>query len=55
MEAGMLRQIFRRGKRVGYVEREPWIKPTKVKHTKGVERRPTFTEADWKQIYNHLR
>lgn len=55
MEAGMLRQMFRWGKRVGYVKREPWIKPTKVKHTKGVERRPTFTEAEWKQVYTHLR
>ena len=55
MEAGMLRQIFRWGKRVGSVKREPWIKATKVKHTKGVERRPTFTEAEWKKIYEHLR
>ncbi len=55
MEAGMLRQIFRWGKRVGYVKREPWIKPTKVKHTKGVERRPSFTEAEWKQVYTYLR
>lgn len=55
MEAGMLRQMFRWGKRVGYVKREPWIKPTKVKHTKGTERRPTFTEAEWKLIYEHLR
>ncbi|HTT98827.1 MAG TPA: tyrosine-type recombinase/integrase [Rhizomicrobium sp.] len=55
MEAGMLRQIFRWGKRVGYVKREPWIKPTKVKHTKGVERRPTFTEGEWKQVYTYLR
>jgi integrase len=55
MEAGMLRQIFRWGKRVGCVKREPWIKATKVKHTKGVERRPTFDEAEWKKIYEHLR
>jgi len=54
MEAGMLRQIFRWGKRIGAVKREPWIKPTKVKHTKGVERRPTFTEAEWKTVYEHL-
>lgn len=55
MEAGMLRQIFRWGKRVGFVKREPWIKPTKVKHTIGVERRPTFTEEEWKRVYEHLR
>ena len=55
MEAGMLRQIFRWGKRIGAVKREPWIKATKVKHTKGVERRPTFTEAEWKTVYEHLR
>jgi len=55
MEAGMLRQIFRWGKRVGFVKREPWIKAIKVKHTKGVERRPSFTEAEWKQVYEHLR
>ncbi len=55
MEAGMLRQIFRWGKRVGFVKREPWVKATKVKHTKGVERRPTFTDAEWKKVYEHLR
>jgi integrase len=55
MEAGMLRQIFRWGKRVGFVKREPWVKAVKVKHTKGVERRPTFTEAEWKKIYQVLR
>lgn len=55
MEAGMLRQIFRWGKRVGFVKREPWIKATKVKHTKGVERRPTFTEDEWKKVYRHMR
>lgn len=55
MEAGMLRQIFRWGKRVGFVKREPWIKATKVKHSKGVERRPAFTEAEWKSIYEYLR
>ena len=33
----MLRQMFRWGKRVGIVKREPWIKPPKVKHTKGVD------------------
>ncbi|MEI9933248.1 MAG: tyrosine-type recombinase/integrase [Rhizomicrobium sp.] len=55
MEAGMLRQIFRWGKRVGFVKREPWIKAAKVKHTKGTERRPTFSEAEWKQVYEHLR
>jgi len=55
MEAGMLRQIFRWGKRVGCVKREPWIKPPKVNHNKGVVRRPTFSETEWKQIYEHLR
>ncbi|TAL00085.1 MAG: hypothetical protein EPO08_14740 [Rhodospirillaceae bacterium] len=55
MEAGMLRQIFRWGKRVGVVKREPWIKAPKVTHTKGVVRRPTFTEAEWKKVYEHLR
>jgi integrase len=55
MEAGMLRQIFRWGKRVGFVKREPWIKSAKVKHTVGVERRPTFSDAEWKRIYEHLR
>ncbi len=55
MEAGMLRQIFRWGKRIGAVKREPWVKATKVKHTKGVERRPTFTEAEWKTVYQYLR
>jgi integrase len=55
MEAGMLRQIFRWGKRVGAVKREPWIKAAKVKHTPGIERRPTFTEAEWKIVYEHLR
>jgi integrase len=55
MEAGMLRQIFRWGKRVGNVKREPWIKATKVKHTKGVERRPSFEEAEWKRVYEYLR
>jgi integrase len=55
MEAGMLRQIFRWGKRVGFVKREPWIKASKVKHTQGVERRPTFTDAEWKKVYEHLR
>ena len=55
MEAGMLRQIFRWGKRVGLVKREPWIKATKVKHTKGVERRPSFTEDEWKKVYTFLR
>jgi len=55
MEAGMLRQIFRWGKRVGYVKREPWVKATKVKHTVGVERRPSFTEDEWQKIYKHLR
>lgn len=55
MEAGMLRQIFRWGKRLGFVKREPWIKAPKVNHTKGVVRRPTFTEEEWKTIYEHLR
>jgi len=55
MEAGMLRQIFRWGKRIGAVKREPWIKATKVKHTKGVARRPSFTEAEWKTVYEYLR
>lgn len=55
MEAGMLRQIFRWGKRVGCVTREPWIKAPKVKHTAGVVRRPTFTDDEWKRIYEHLR
>ncbi len=55
MEAGMLRQIFRWGKRVGCVKREPWIKPPNVKHTKGVVRRPTFSESEWKRVYEHLR
>ena len=55
MEAGMLRQIFRWGKRVGCVKREPWIKAPKVSHTKGVVRRPTFTETEWKRIYEYLR
>jgi integrase len=55
MEAGMLRQIFRWGKRVGFVRREPWVKATKVKHTKGVDRRPTFTDAEWKKVYEYLR
>lgn len=55
MEAGMLRQIFRWGKRIGFVKREPWIKATKVKHTKGVERRPSFDEAEWKKVYTFLR
>lgn len=55
MEAGMLRQIFRWGKRVGLVKREPWIKATKVKHSRGVERRPTFTEDEWQAIYKFLR
>ncbi len=55
MEGGMLRQIFRWGKRVGCVEREPWIKAPKVNHTKGVVRRPTFTEDEWKRIYTYLR
>ena len=55
MEAGMLRQIFRWGKRVGFVKREPWIKATKVKRTKGVERRPTFTEEEWKRVYKNMR
>lgn len=55
MEAGMLRQIFRWGKRVGCVKREPWMKAPKVGHTKGVVRRPTFTETEWKRIYTHLR
>ena len=55
MEAGMLRQIFRWGKRVGCVKREPWIKAPKVSHTKGVIRRPTFSEAEWKRVYEYLR
>jgi integrase len=55
MEAGMLRQIFRWGKRIGFVKREPWIKATKVKHTRGVERRPTFDDAEWKAVYTFLR
>ncbi len=55
MEAGMLKQMFRWGKRVGFVKREPWIKPPKVKHTRGVERRPSFTEAEWKDVYEHMR
>ena len=46
----MLRQIFRRGKHIGFVKREPWIKATKVKHTKGVERPPYFDEAEWKNV-----
>ncbi|OYV29600.1 MAG: hypothetical protein B7Z81_15035, partial [Acidocella sp. 20-61-6] len=41
--------------RIGFVKREPLIKATKVKHTKGVERRPSFDEAEWKQIYTYLR
>ncbi len=55
MEAGMLRQIFRWGKRVGCVKREPWIKAPKVNHTMGVVRRPTFSEAEWKRVYEYLR
>ena len=55
MEAGMLRQIFRWGKRVGAVKREPWIKPPKVSHTKGVVRRPSFEDVEWKRVYEHLR
>lgn len=55
MEAGMLRQIFRWGRRIGFVKREPWIKATKVKHTRGVERRPSFDEAEWKKVYTFLR
>lgn len=55
MEAGMLKQIFRWGKRIGAVKREPWVKPPKVKHTKGAVRRPSFTEAEWKQVYTYLR
>ena len=55
MEAGMLRQIFRWGKRVGCVKREPWIKAPKVNHTMGVVRRPTFSETEWKRVYEYLR
>jgi len=55
MEGGMLRQIFRWGKRVGCVKREPWIKAPKVSHTMGVVRRPTFSETEWKRVYEHLR
>jgi integrase len=55
MEAAMLRQIFRWGKRIGAVKREPWIKATKIKHTKGVSRRPTFDEAEWRKVYEYLR
>jgi integrase len=55
MEAGMLRQIFRWGKRVGFVKREPWIKPPKVSHGKGVARRPSFEEGEWKAVYEGLR
>ncbi|HEY4941875.1 MAG TPA: tyrosine-type recombinase/integrase [Rhizomicrobium sp.] len=55
MEAGLLRQLFRWGKRIGAVKREPWIKPTKVKFTKGTDRRPSFTEAEWKSVYEYLR
>ncbi|MGO8754649.1 MAG: tyrosine-type recombinase/integrase [Gallionellaceae bacterium] len=55
MEAGMLRQIFRWGKRVGCVKREPWIKAAKVSHAKGVVRRPTFSETEWKRVYEYLR
>jgi integrase len=55
MEAGLLRQLFRWGKRIGAVKREPWIKPTKVKFTKGTDRRPSFTEDEWKTVYEHLR
>jgi len=55
MEAGMLRQIFRWGKRTGYVVREPWIKPPRVSHGKGTSRRPSFEEAEWKAVYEHMR
>jgi integrase len=55
MEAGMLKQVFRWGKRVGSVKREPWVKATRVKHTVGVDRRPTFSETEWKKVYEHLR
>jgi integrase len=55
MEAGMLRQIFRWGKRVGFVKREPWVKAARVSHARGVVRRPTFTDAEWKRVYEHLR
>lgn len=55
MEAQMLRQYFRWGKRIGFVKREPWVKALKVKHTRGVERRPTFDEAEWKKVYTYLR
>jgi integrase len=55
MEASMLRQIFRWGKRMGFVKREPWIKSPKVKHEKGVTRRPTFSSEEWKKVYTHLR
>ena len=55
MEAGMLRQIFRWGKRMGFVKREPWIKSIKVKHEKGVTRRPSFTLEEWRTIYTYLR
>ncbi len=55
MEAGMLRQIFRWGKRIGCVKREPWIKAPKVSHTMGIVRRPTFSETEWKKVYEHLR
>lgn len=55
MEAGMLRQVFRWGKRMGFVKREPWIKAPRVQHQKGVIRRPTFTAEEWRKIYEYLR
>lgn len=55
MEAGMLRQIFRWGKRMGFVKRDPWVKAPKVKHQAGTVRRPTFTAEEWKRLYEYLR
>lgn len=55
MEAGMLRQIFRWGSRIGAVKRVPWIEPARVKHTKGVERRPSFERDEWAKVYRYLR
>lgn len=55
MEAGMLRQMFRWGKRMGFVKREPWIKSPKVKHEKGTNRRPTFSVEEWEKIYLYMR
>jgi integrase len=55
MEAGMLRQIFRWGRTMGYVNREPWIKAPKVRHETGVVRRPAFTRDEWTRVYTYMR